>query len=177
MKYLRRKMKTKVGTKHSKFKLHNLLFKSLITPLTETLKNIPSIPKLPNIQSENKFSRKDLIFLKEHTGHRKKVIEKWCEQFKKDCLDGYISSQDLEYACDFFFPYIDAKPFCAYIYKIFDTDQKGIISLDVLTLAVVNMEFDNGMVEMTSDEKVKRAIVAHGILVIIERLYKICNVK
>ena len=61
VKGLQLKMKTKAGTKYSKFKVHDFLFKKLIAPVTTTLKNIPSITKLPKIQSKNKFSRKDWI--------------------------------------------------------------------------------------------------------------------
>ena len=118
-----------------------------------------------------------MIFLKEITGHNRKVITKWCEQFKKDCSDGYISSQDFEYACEFFFPYINAKAFCSYIFTTFDTDHKGIISLKELMLVVGNMELDSRMAGTTNEDKLKWAIIAHDMWIVMDRLCKICNVK
>ena len=77
-----------------------------------------------------------------------------------------------------FFPYINAKAFCSYIYTTFDTaDQKGAINLKELMLVIGNLEFDNRMVGTTSDEKLKWAIISHDMWIVMERLNKICNAK
>ena len=127
-----------------------------------------------NVQKSQKFTDDDLVFLKSHTGHNKKVLGKWCRKFKKDCPNGHISQTLFECMCDMFFPYINAKAFCNYIFTTFDTDKKGIALKEMMVL-IGNIEVDNRMAGKTSDERLKWAIIVHDMWIVMERLNKICN--
>ena len=170
-------MKKKNSDKHSDVHLDHFVLIKLLNPTITILKNIFSFAKMGNIQKKQKFTNEDFVFLKSHTGHNKKVLEKWCKHFKKDCPNGQITPELFECVCDMFFPYINAKAFCSYIYTTFDTDQKGVISLKELMLVISNMEFENRMAGTTSDEKLKWAIIAHDMWIVMERLNKICHTK
>jgi len=170
-------MKKKDCDKPSDVNLDHFLFTSIFNPIITILKNISFTNKMGNVQKKQKFTSKDFVFLKAHTGHNKKDLEKWCKRFKKDSQNGQITPEVFECMCDMFFPYINAKAFCSYIFTTFDTDHKGVISLKELMLVVGNMEFDSRMAGTTNEDKLKWAIIAHDMWIVMERLSKICNVK
>jgi len=177
MKCFTLKMKKKNCDKHSDVHLDHFLLKNILNLTITVLQNIFSITKMGNIQKKQKFTSEDLVFLKSHTGHNKKDLEKWCKKFKKDCPNGLTSPELFEGVCNMFFPYINAKAFCSYIFNTFDTEDKGVISLKELMLVIGNMEYDTRMAGTTSDEKLKWAIIAHDMWIVMERLNKICSAQ
>ena len=141
------------------------------------MEKLTIIYKMGILQSKNIFSNKDLLFLKSYTGHDKEVIKKWCKKFKKDCPDGHINPAGFVSICEMFFPYINAKTFCDYIFKTFDTGQRGFIVLNELMQVIGNTSIYDRMGGMTSDDKLKWAIIVHDMWIVMARLTKISSVK
>ena len=124
-------------------------------------------------KSKQGFSSDDLNFLTSHTGHEKKVIKKWSNRFKKACPDGHITPAGLVSLCDMFFPYLNSTTFCDFVFETFDTDQKGHITLKEFMQIIGNATSDDRITGMTSEDKLKWAIILHDMWLIMARLNKL----
>ena len=171
-------MKKKTDDSSSKSGLGPFNVQNISRFCIDTLKSGFGIPKMGNIQKKAALSNDDLTFLRSHTGQNKKLLEKWCRKFRKDCPNGEVTPVVFENMCEMFFPYINSKSFCKYIFTTFDTSSLGYIPLKELMIAIGNIEVTNQkMSGSTSDEKLKWAIIVHDMWIVMERLDRICNLK
>ena len=153
-------------------------FKTISGSWVNILKTGFELAKMGNIQKKPTLTNEDLTFLRSHTGQNKKLLEKWCKKFRKDCPNGQVSPRMFENICEMFFPYLNAKPFCTYIFTTFDTSSEGYIPLKELMIAIGNIEVTNQkMAGSTSDEKLKWAIIVHDMWIVMERLDRICKMN
>jgi len=172
------KMKAEVHESFSRTGWGKLDIKKLSGSCIAILKSGFWFSKMGNFQKKPTLTNEDLTFLRCHTGQNKKLIEKWCKKFRKDCPNGEISPRMFENMCEMFFPYLNSKAFCTYIFTTFDTDSKGYIPLKELMIAIGNIEVSSQkMADSTSDEKLKWAIIVHDMWIVMERLDRMCKLK
>ena len=141
------------------------------------MEKLTIVYKMGIFKSKQTFRTEDLLFLKSYTGQDKKLIKKWCKKFKKDCPDGHITPAGFVNICEMFFPCINANTFCDYIFKTFDKRQAGFIVLKELMPMIGNATVDDRMAGMSSDDKLKWAIIVHEMWIVMSRLAKIFSVK
>jgi len=171
-------MKKKTDESSSKSGFSPFNVKNISRYCIDSLKGGLGIPKMGNIQKKSALTNDDLIFLRSHTEQNKKLLEKWCRKFRKDCPHGEVTPGVFENMCEMFFPYINSKSFCKYIFTNFDTSSLGYIPLKELMIAIGNIEVTNQKTSgSTSDEKLKWAIIVHDMWIVMERLDRICNLK
>ena len=171
-------MKTEVHESFSRTGWGQLDLKKLSGSCINILKSGFRFSKMGNFQKKPTLTNEDLTFLRCHTGQNKKLIEKWCKKFRKDCPNGEISPRMFENMCEMFFPYLNSKAFCTYIFTTFDTSSMGYIPLKELMIAIGNIEVSSQkMADSTSDEKLKWAIIVHDMWIVMERLDRMCKLK
>ena len=153
-------------------------FKTISGSCANILKSGFGLAKMGNIQKKLTLTNEDLAFLRSHTGQNKKLLEKWCKKFRKDCPNGHVSPTMFEDMCNMFFPYLNAKPFCTYIFNTFDTNSLGYIPLKELMIAIGNIKVTNQKVaSSTNDEKLRWAIIVHDMWIVMEKLDRICQIN
>jgi len=166
-------MKKKKCDIHSYANVGNQWLIILSHACNHNLEKFTSIYKMGIIKSKQTFSTEDLLFFKSYTGQDKEVIKKWCKAFQKDYADGHITPVGFVSICEMFFPYINANTFCDYIFKTFDTGQNGFIVLKELMQVIGNPSVDGRMMSgLTSDDKLKWAMIVHDMWVVMARLTK-----
>jgi len=171
-------MMSKIDESSSKSGLGAFNVKNISRFCIDSLKSGLGMQKMGNIQKKAALTNDDLTFLRSHTGQNKKLLEKWCRKFRKDCPNGEITPGVFENMCEMFFPYINSKSFCKYMFTNFDTSSLGYITLKELMIAIGSIEVTNQkMSGSTSDEKLKWAIIVHDMWIVMERLDRICNLK
>ena len=133
-----------------------------------------------NTQKGAKFSKEDLAFLMAYAGVQKSSLKTWCKKFRKECPTGKVTPRVFQDICDLFFPYINAISFSRYIFYTFDTERKGWIPITDVKMVIQAMDTGDGdgiFGSLSSNEKLKWAIILHDMWIVFERLNKIVSVQ
>ena len=129
--------------------------------------------KMGNIKNKQHIANEDLIYLMSYTGHSEEIVKKWCTSFKKDCLDGRIAARAFVSICQMFFPFINTKHFCNYIFKTFEAAGNGFIAIKELMQLIGDTTVHDRSVDITSDDKIKWSIITHEMWIVLATLTKI----
>ena len=133
-----------------------------------------------NTQKGARFTKDDLAFLMAYAGVQKSSLKNWCKKFRKECPTGKVTPKVFQDICHLFFPYINAIAFSRYIFYTFDTEQKGWIPITDVKMVIQAMDTGNGdgvFGSLSSNEKLKWAIILHDMWIVFERLNKIVSVQ
>ena len=133
-----------------------------------------------NTQKCAKFTKDDLVFLMAYAGVQKSSLKTWCKKFRKECPTGKVTPKVFQDVCHLFFPYINAIAFSRYTFYTFDTERKGWIPITDVKMVIQAMDTGNSngvFGSLSSNEKLKWAIILHDMWIVFERLNKIVSVQ
>ncbi|CAG8411909.1 unnamed protein product [Penicillium salamii] len=77
--------------------------------------------------SQSKLSPTQLDELQRATHFDKKELQQWYKGFLKDCPSGTLTKEEFQKIYRQFFPFGDPSSFANYVFRVFDSDNSGMI--------------------------------------------------
>ncbi|CAI7632900.1 hypothetical protein PCG10_006836 [Penicillium crustosum] len=81
----------------------------------------------PVFRSQSKLSPTQLDELQRATHFDKKELQQWYKGFLKDCPSGTLTKEEFQKIYRQFFPFGDPSSFANYVFRVFDSDNSGMI--------------------------------------------------
>ncbi|KAH1325405.1 hypothetical protein KXX47_009733 [Aspergillus fumigatus] len=78
-------------------------------------------------KSQSKLSPSQLEELQRATHFDKKELQQWYKGFLKDCPSGTLTKEEFQKIYRQFFPFGDPSSFANYVFRVFDSDNSGMI--------------------------------------------------
>ncbi|KAJ5156866.1 putative calcium sensor [Aspergillus campestris IBT 28561] len=78
-------------------------------------------------KSQSKLSPSQLDELQRATHFDKKELQQWYKGFLKDCPSGTLTKEEFQKIYRQFFPFGDPSSFANYVFRVFDSDNSGMI--------------------------------------------------
>ncbi|GAB1197676.1 hypothetical protein APSETT444_006978 [Aspergillus pseudonomiae] len=78
-------------------------------------------------KSQSKLSPTQLDELQKATHFDKKELQQWYKGFLKDCPSGTLTKEEFQKIYRQFFPFGDPSSFANYVFRVFDSDNSGMI--------------------------------------------------
>ncbi|GIK05998.1 neuronal calcium sensor 1 [Aspergillus viridinutans] len=78
-------------------------------------------------KSQSKLSPSQLEELQRATHFDKKELQQWYKGFLKDCPSGTLTKEEFQKIYQQFFPFGDPSSFANYVFRVFDSDNSGMI--------------------------------------------------
>ncbi|KAK1146177.1 Calcium-binding protein NCS-1 [Aspergillus melleus] len=78
-------------------------------------------------KSQSKLSPSQLDELQKATHFDKKELQQWYKGFLKDCPSGTLTKEEFQKIYRQFFPFGDPSSFANYVFRVFDSDNSGMI--------------------------------------------------
>lgn len=82
------------------------------------------------------LTEEKIASIMENTSFSREEIVKWHEGFIKDCPKGQLNKKKFLEVYKVFYPHGKADKFCSHVFKVFDTDNSGLIDFTELLVAI-----------------------------------------
>ncbi|RLL97697.1 hypothetical protein CFD26_103701 [Aspergillus turcosus] len=128
-------------------------------------------------KSQSKLSPSQLEELQRSTHFDKKELQQWYKGFLKDCPSGTLTKEEFQKIYRQFFPFGDPSSFANYVFRVFDSDNSGMIDFKefICALSVTSrgkmedkLDWAFQLYDIDGDGK----ITYEEMLAIVEAIYK-----
>ncbi|KAA8649541.1 EF-hand domain-containing protein [Aspergillus tanneri] len=128
-------------------------------------------------KSQSKLSPSQLDELQKATHFDKKELQQWYKGFLKDCPSGTLTKEEFQKIYRQFFPFGDPSSFANYVFRVFDSDNSGMIDFKefICALSVTSrgkmedkLDWAFQLYDIDGDGK----ITYEEMLAIVEAIYK-----